>query len=147
MNEHKELEFFNDLSIILRIELTEPTVEVSPCLMNEKATPSAKIKSITASPEVWEEEADNPRNLTEEELQSTAFCEPEIKLTNLGRVITHKAPNGKFFTVAQLMEAVLETERQTRGEMKWAGGIDVHHVFFEGIGPGKNNEWLIYWGS
>jgi len=35
----------------------------------------------------------------------------------------------------------------TRDSSKWFGGIDVHHVFFEGIHLDEDDVWAIHWGS
>jgi hypothetical protein len=31
--------------------------------------------------------------------------------------------------------------------MRWLGGVDVHHVFFEGIKLGDDGVWGTGWGS
>ena len=34
-----------------------------------------------------------------------------------------------------------------QGNSEWFGGVDVHHVFFEGIHLADDGVWDIYWGS
>ena len=46
-----------------------------------------------------------------------------------------------------LLRAIEETERQTRGQSKWFDGVDVHHCFFEGIALADDGTWSIHWGS
>jgi hypothetical protein len=53
------------------------------------------------------------------ELASVAFLAPTIALRSDGGDVTHRAPNG---------------------------GIDVHHIFFEGLSP-EGDVWRISWGS
>lgn len=130
---HPELEFFNSLSGKLDIELTTPPERVGD-LLNERATPDAAIVSLKLTAEVFNEETETFRPLTPEELDSVAYRGASIRLRSEdGDPVAHAAPNGEFFTVRQLLQAVEETERQTRGQSEWLGGVDVHHVFFEGI--------------
>lgn len=144
---HPELEFFNSLSGKLEIELTAPTERIGN-LENVRATPDAQIKSLTLAAEVFNRQTDTFRDLTDEERQSVAFQAPQITLRGEGGgAVTHDAPNGEFFTVQALLNAVAATERQTRDDSEWFGGVDVHHVFFEGIVEGEDGVWEIYWGS
>jgi hypothetical protein len=138
------LAFFNRISATLSIKLTEPAQPVAEGLQNQKAAPSATIQSLELRPSVYENEKFRP--LTPKELDRVVLDEPEIRLRSLGEAVTHKAPNGEHFTVRDLLAAVEETERQTRAQSAWFGGIDVHHVFFEGIHP-EDGGWRIYWGS
>lgn len=146
---HPELNFFNNLSGQLEIELTAPTERIGN-LDNVRATPDAKIATLKLTAEVFNEESETFRDLTAEELQSVAFRAAQITLRGeSGETVTHNAPNGNFFTVQELLNAVAETERQSRDQSEWFGGVDVHHVYFEGIHPDEEEEgvWEIYWGS
>lgn len=86
------------------------------------------------------------RRLTRAELDRVAFRGGQIKLRGeAGKVVSHDAPNGEFFTVRDLLHAVEETERQTRGR---ADESDLFcHIFFEGIGLAADGVWDISWGS
>ena len=144
---HREnLEFFNALSAILRIELSEPTEAISPALENQKATPSARIVSLSLDPSVFLRETSEFRPLTEDELDRVVFEASEIVMAGLGKAVEHQAPDGRRFTVRDLLAAVEETERQTRADSDWFEGIGVHHVFFEGIWW-SDGAWVIHWGS
>lgn len=148
--DHPELDFFNGLSGKLVIELTVPPERVGN-LLNERATPEAGIVSLKLVVEIFNSDTDERRALTTEELDSVAFRGASIRLrSEEGEAVNHDAPNGKFFTVRQLLQAVEETERQTRAQSEWLGGIDVHHVYLEGLHPdedGEDDVWEIYWGS
>jgi hypothetical protein len=144
---HPELEFFNRLSGKLEIELTAPPEKIGN-LDNLRAPPEAKIKSLKLAPHVFDRETETARKLTPEELQSVAFQAAQIKLRGEGAgAVAHQAPNGQFFTVQDLLNAGAETERQTRDNSDWLDGVDVHHVYFEGIHPGEDGVWEKYWGS
>ncbi|MEJ2125155.1 MAG: hypothetical protein P8Y67_13915 [Alphaproteobacteria bacterium] len=143
---HPELEFFNKLSGRLEIELTVPTERIGN-LSNVRTTPEAEIKSLRLVATVFNRNLGTFRELTLDELQSVAFLASQIALQGeSGGVIMHEAPNGQCFTVQDLLNAVAETERQTRGKSTWFDGVDVHHIFFEGIHQG-DGVWEIHWGS
>jgi hypothetical protein len=143
-----DLAFFNSLSGKLEIKLSIPPHRYTPNLENLQASPHAKVVNLKLVAEVYEKATKTFRNLTADELNSVAFRGSEIKLRNdSGRVVSHKAPNGKYFTVLELLGAVVETERQTRDDTEWLEGVDVHHVFFEGIHEAGGGVWEIYWGS
>lgn len=143
-----ELAFFNKLSGKLEIELSVPPHRYTPSLENLQASPDAKVVRLKLIAEVYEEATKTFRNLTADELSSVAFRGSEIRLRNdSGRVVSHRAPNGKYFTVLELLGAVEETERQTRDDTEWLEGVDVHHVFFEGIHDAGDGVWEVYWGS
>jgi hypothetical protein len=141
------LEFFSSLSGQLRIELSTPAKPVSDRVMNLKASPDATIETIELAMEVWLPEQETYRALTDAEWSKVVVVEPSIKMRGKGdKVVEHRAPDGTRFTVRDLTAAVCETERQGRGDSRWMGGVDVHHVFFEGIEL-EDGIWRTHWGS
>jgi hypothetical protein len=144
---HPELKFFNSLSGKLEIELDTPAEPVAN-LLNLRAAPDARIVRVELRAEVYNPDTEEFRPLTPAELDSVAFRGRSIKLQSEdGEVVAHDAPSGSHFTVRELLRAVEETERRTRAHSEWLGGIDVHHVFFEGIEPGEDGVWEVCWGS
>lgn len=144
------LEFFNSLSGFLHVELTK---EAKPwkgsTLMNVFATPDAKIKEVGLDCQVFtDDDADDLfRELTDDEWKQVVIKAPSIKIAGLsGDVVEHKSAKGQF-TIEDLVAAVEKTERKTRGNTDWFGGIDVHHVCFEGIEKNKDGVWETCWGS
>lgn len=147
--DHPELDFFNSLSGKLNIQLDQPATPVGG-LLNLQASPDAQIVRLELKVQVFEPDTETFREVTAEELDSVAFQGASIHLQSEdGDVVAHNASNGSYFTVRELLRAVEETERQTRGHSDWLGGIDVHHVFFEGIHPSDEEDdvYEIYWGS
>lgn len=143
-----DLGFFDSVRGELQIELSVPAQQVSPTLLNLEAPPEARVVNLKLAAHIWDEPSDDFRDLTPDELNSIAFRGSEIRLRNYsGRIVAHKAPNGKFFTVCELLLAVEETERQTRDSTEWLGGVDVHHVYYEGIQKADDGVWDIDWGS
>jgi hypothetical protein len=144
------LVFFNELCGHLAITLSEPPLPVAGTVRNVKASPTATIRDITLTLEIFEdEEADKPRALTDEEWSRVVLRTPSIRMRgqDAKKVVEHVAPNGGSFTVRDLARAVLETERQSRASTDWLGGIDVHHVFFQGMSLDDEGVWCISWGS
>ena len=91
----------------------------------------------------------DPRDLTEDEWSRVVLHTPLIRMRgeNDAQVVEHRALGGVAFTVRDLAAAIAETERHTRGGTVWDGGIDVHHIYFEGIELEEDGVWLISWGS
>jgi hypothetical protein len=138
-------EFFNTLGAQLSITLTDDPVRINPTLSNERALPGARIVSMSIDTYRFVDGEILP--LTSEESSLIAWAHPTITLAGLGRPVTHHAPNGVHFTVRDLFDAVLETERQTRDDSEWFDGVDVHHVFFQGIHVDKGGLLRTSWGS
>src|SRR5690349_385275 len=66
---------------------------------------------------------DLDKSLTSDQLSEIALRAPTIKLRGLTDDITeHHAPNGRSFTVHELLDAVTEHERCTRRRSEWFGG-------------------------
>jgi hypothetical protein len=147
MMSHPELKFFNSLSGTLEIELDVPAEPIGN-LSNLRAEPDARIVRLELRAEVFNPKTEEFRPLTPAELDSVAFRGGSIRLRSEdGEAVSHAAPNGSYFTVRELLRAVEETERQSRAGSEWFGGVDVHHVYFEGIHPDEDDVWEIYWGS
>jgi hypothetical protein len=143
------LELFNGLSGRLKIELSEPPEQVSPKLLNLKASATAQVLSVKLELEVFDEDDDDGRPLTDAEWSHVVFTAPSIRLVGEGanEVVEHRAPDGKCFTVRDLAAAIEATERKTRASSEWLGGVDVHHIYFEGLEEDDDGAWAICWGS
>merc|ERR1719231_758227 len=77
-------------------------------------------------------------DLTATQLEAVA-CEGEKRLPGALTLFSqsgahhYKSANGKYFTIQEFLDIVGDFETKTRGCSKWFGGIDAHHVFFEGV--------------
>ncbi|HEX2736451.1 MAG TPA: hypothetical protein VHM70_32835 [Polyangiaceae bacterium] len=139
-------QFFKSLSGHLEIELTEPAKPVSDKVMNLAAPSTARIKSLRLSVAV--QEGKQERNLTNAELDRVALRSSHVVLRGeSGKQLTYDASNGEYFTVRQLVECVEEAERVLRANTQWMGGIDVDHVYFEGLQLVAPGTYEILWGS
>lgn len=151
------LRFFNKLAGRLDIRLSEPAVPVAPGWLNLKAPPLARIEDVSLTVQFADESEEDtpwdllpdPRDLTEEEWNRVVLRTPAIRMRGEdgAEVVEHQAPDGLTFAVRDLAAAIAETERKTRGWTEWEGGIDVHHIYFEGIHLEEDGVWFIQWGS
>jgi hypothetical protein len=149
-HEDEGLRFFNKLSGSLAIKLSEELKPISEGMLNLVAPPTARLVSVSLHMQVWIHERGESRELTELEWMRVVLRSPVVRIggENQKRVVEHRAPDGAAFTVRDLTEAIAETERQTRGETEWlGGGIDVHHIYFEGIELDDDGVWWVRWGS
>ena len=143
------LRFFSGLSGRLRIELDIPPKRAVPHLYNLASDPQARVVSVTLELKVLvSEPAPLLRELTPAEWDEVVIRSPKVRMRGESDlVVEHVAPDGLQFTVRDLARAIEETERRGRPESQWLGGIDVHHVYFEGIELQEDGVWLICWGS
>jgi hypothetical protein len=146
-HDDEALRFFNGLSGRLKIELSEPPQPVAPQLLNLVAPPTSRLQSVSLVMRVLE--GGDFRELTDSEWKRVVLRSPVIRMRGEDEehMVEHRAADGVAFTVRDLAAAVAETERQTRGHTEWFGGIDVHHVFFEGITLEDDGVWCTSWGS
>ncbi|XRB11433.1 Activating signal cointegrator 1 complex subunit [Pseudoscourfieldia marina] len=42
-----------------------------------------------------------------------------------------------YFTIAEVIEAIVDLERVDRPQSEWCGGVNCNHIYFEGLLPGK----------
>ena len=135
----------------LDIELTETPRQITPHLYNKAATPTARIVKIALRLEAVERSDDDVefRPLTEAEWERVVLEQQTIRLRSAlpgSEIVEHTSPSGRF-TLLQLAKAIEETERRTRVTSEWFGGVDVHHVFFQGLDLQPDGVWSISWGS
>jgi hypothetical protein len=137
----------DDVSGRLEIELSLPTERLCETLSNQKALPDAQLISVALEAYTFR---DGERcALSDAELDEVALVEKVVRLRSRtsAAISRFDAPNGVHFTVRDLLSCVEETERQARPSSVWFDGIDVHHVFFEGLGLEEDGVWRIDWGS
>ena len=86
-------------------------------------------------------------NLSEEELNQVGYNDSKITFHSKIKK-TYEAKNGEFFTIKELINNICKFEKEDRLEGEgWMGGIDCHHIFFEGFHLKKNGCFEIAWGS
>jgi len=134
---------------ILNIQVTKKPQPFAPHMVNVIVPANAKVKKVTLNCSVYEPNLEERRDITQEELDQTILNVKTIQIKGKSdKCITHHAPNNKNFTVKDLVKAIEKTELLTRGDdsAEWFGGIDVHHIFFEGL-TYEDGYFDIHWGS
>lgn len=83
--------------------------------------------------------------LTEEELKTVVTSDYTI----VSRYTDSSMSFEGSFTLREVINHVLEFEKIDRPKTDWFGGIDAHHIFFEGFSKikDKDNTYSICWGS
>lgn len=142
----------NSISCTLDI-VTDRTPLGVPGLLNRFEQPGAKMLSCEMShPAIFT--GNDLVDMTPGELSAVACDGPKplpakIHLSSgfegLGE-LQFTAANGKWFTVQEFLDVVGKLETAVRGETEWFGGIDAHHVYFEGL-MGANGRYSVEWGS
>ena len=135
------------LSAVLDIETSMPPVQHGD-LLNEFQYKDAEIIS---SKMFWPNQftQDDLVPLSEEDMDKCAFFKKSLTLTSAyggDYEQTFNAPNKKWFSVRDFFVAVAEMEGNARKHSDWFGGIDTHHVYFEGTTK-KGKKLVINWGS
>jgi hypothetical protein len=142
-----KLRILDSLFAKLNVELTIPPVTIADTA-NLRAVAEAKIKSLKLESSAFDKAAKSFRPLTSQELTSVAFPEPKIRLRGqAGVVIEHRAANGEYFRVAEILTAIEATELASRDRTEWFGGVDVHHIYFAFLQANEDGTWSIVWDS
>jgi hypothetical protein len=145
--------FFQKMTFSLDINVSET---YSPAgLYNRVSAPDAQLQSVSYvavfPPMDWESEepVDEDREASEDELMSLAYARPSITFSSSQLRKTYQAPSGggQYFTVRDLLDIVCKFEAEDRLLGEWFGGIDVHHVFYEGTQQNSDGSWQLCWGS
>ena len=92
--------------------------------------------------------------LSKDELRNPGFIGNSVTFSNtrlnegIEQSTTKTFTNTRgYFTVEEMIKNITEFEVIDRPKSKWFGGIDAHHVFYEGIHKEANGSYRIHWGS
>jgi hypothetical protein len=150
----KTSKLFQQISATLNIDMPEGAIyQLNPTLLNEFSKPDAIPISISIPVDrihVFDSEAHELRSITSKELESNGYNKSTLKIrhVNSDKIASFTAENGEWFTIKELIKAVEKVEQEDRVRSDWFGGVDVHHVFFEGIHFDKDSGvGYICWGS
>ena len=147
-----------------------PSLQIAPGLLNRMESPGTKVDSCLMSHPSRYSEDSGLTDLTEEEMAMvvhvvgpTGNPEPLTGITLVQGCSATAAFDKTFkppiaaaaaaagFTVRALFEAIAKFEAVSRPQTEWFGGVDTHHVFFEGLYEqlevGALHRYGISWGS
>jgi hypothetical protein len=143
----------NKVRPVLHIILDKKTKRISKKLLNLKSDSNAKILKIewceplhyyNYDDENYENDDDDDIHVcTEEELNSVGY---NGKIFNYENV--EYTTENDFFTVKEIFDIILLREPEIRSKTNWFGGIDVHHIFYEGLHFSESlKTFKCAWGS
>lgn len=149
-------DFNKNVTFILGVETDKPRVQHFP-LLNRFEDPDSKIVDIYSDDITYYDEAlEEQVSYTPEELDVPAFIGSEISFSSVwfdrkGNKVAEShmsfCNHTGYFTIQEMVDMVVEFEKVDRPKTRWFGGIDAHHVFFEGLRKQKDGSYSVCWGS
>lgn len=139
----------NDIQFTLSIKLDVPPAPMSEFLLNLRADNNAKLVDIKVCDICrWDDTLEDLIAYSEEQLNNLVIFDKntiEFKDEDHSRKTYHFPTNR--VTIRQFVDAIVDFEKISRPKSEWFGGIDCHHIFYEGIYPDANGTYSIFWGS
>lgn len=140
----------------LYVDTDKPSKQIGN-LLNRFEDEDAVVTSIGRSAiERWDEVDEDVVPMSHEELDAPAFIGSNLNVSSMwinkkGKKIdetrmSFSASKG-YFTVKEIADLVVKFEEKDRPKSKWFGGVDAHHVFFEGLEKNEDDSYRIRWGS
>jgi hypothetical protein len=142
----------------LQIETTNTSPQHG-ALLNRFEEPDSAITSLHAGTLEYFDRARNACiQLTTDERHKPAYMGKKLVLESVwqdqkGRIVDttrreYTNEDKDYFTVKEVVKRIVDFERIDRPKSQWFGGIDCHHIFFEGLRPNsKRDAFQIRWGS
>lgn len=145
------------VQFLLSIETTN-TAPQQGMLLNRLEAPDSQITNITHTDiDYYDKKKDALISLTDDELKRPGFIGDSITFhsiwTNKDDEVVAQTKrtftNTKgYFTIQQMVDNIVKFELLDRPKTCWFGGVDCHHVYFEGISKNEDNKtYGIHWGS
>jgi hypothetical protein len=144
------------VTFLLHIGTTN-TAERHGMLLNRFEESDSKITSINHSEiQRFNKSRDDFDDLTEEQLAMPGFKGKKITFRNtwvqnkkvVGKTTCKFTNTRGYFTVQEMVKNIVKFEKVDRPKSCWFGGVDCHHIFFEGIYKNKDDKtYGICWGS
>lgn len=133
-----------EYSVTLAIDVE--TYQANSTLLNEFVKSDAQIKSIKWN-KITKFDSDNEifLDVSKEEMETVVYKNTTISIISNNCTKFFQNENG--FTVEDLFDCVLDVEKIARPRTEWFGGIDAHHVYFEGLQEVSKGCYLVFWGS
>lgn len=133
--------YFNELSWIIN----------DPAYPNSVLAPefAEALNLEYNTPSIFDKELDEWKQVDAKDLQRVSYSAVSITLSShIQR--TFWAPNGKDFTVKDLVQSIVKFEEEDRLHPKakdFNGNIDLHSLHFEGLIRNSNGTYTSSWGS
>lgn len=154
---HGPTKEMNNICFLLEITTTK-TAPQRGFLLNRFEEPDSLIKQISHSEITrYDEEIENHIPLTKEELNAVGFVGKEFTLHNtwlnnkkklVGETKITFTNDKDYFTIQEIVRRIIQFEKLDRPKTSWFGGVDCHHIYFEGIHLNRDKAgYGISWGS
>mmetsp|Transcript_4602 Transcript_4602/g.10999 ORF Transcript_4602/g.10999 Transcript_4602/m.10999 type:complete len:226 (-) Transcript_4602:261-938(-) len=147
----------DEICFTLHIETTNTSPQRG-MLLNRFEEPDSMITRLCEGQITqYDRETDDLVELSTAEKEKPGYIGETLTLESVwktrdGRIVdttrrVYKNTRG-FFTVAEVVAHVVDFERIDRPKSKWFGGVDCHHVFWQGLYPNLTGDaFCISWGS
>ena len=137
---------------------TTQTAPQQGMLMNRFEEATSEITSMTHTEiQKYDRKKGEFSNLTQEQLSTVGYKGKSITFENVwlnnknkkvGETKCTYTNTKGYFTVEEMVKNIVKFEQVDRPKSCWFGGVDCHHIFFEGIHKNKNGKtYCIHWGS
>lgn len=142
-----------DVHFVLEIELDTPPTSMGGQairLLNLVADPKAILKDIKVGDiGRYCAQIEDFIYYTDDELNTLIIYDKEnIQFQCLNGIKKYYNFPNKKATIKEFVDAIIDFEKISRPAGDWFGGIDCHHIFYEGIFPIEENDtYMIHWGS
>ena len=142
-------EIFQNAGFNINIRLEEDKTYSTGRLLNIFVKPDSQILDITKTNIYKFSEDYDLIDLSEEEVNSLAYNNKSITLVNSATEteLQFHSDNEQYFTVQELVDKIMEFEKIDRPKTDWFGGIDAHHIFYEGLHKKDEHIYSVMWGS
>lgn len=123
------------------------TYQANSTLLNRFVRPDIKIKSLNWGKMLFYNEGDkNPfSDVSDDKFDKVIYKETQITIESNN--VTETFYNSNGFTSRNLFDHIMSVETEARPNTDWFGGIDAHHIYFEGLHKTDNRCYSVYWGS
>lgn len=157
--------YLESLSFELALETSKPEKKAGK-LLNRFEEKDSKLLSVSIDSNGvrrWEDDKDDPVDCDLEEkgfvgkklvLCHRYFRTQEADSGHCGEMISETVSTITnevgYFTCGEVIDHILDFEKCDRPKTKWFGGIDCHHIWFEGLGENTGEAgdgYHVCWGS
>jgi len=149
--------YLESLSFELALETSKPPKKTGK-LQNRFEDKDSKLLSVSIGSNGvmrWEDDKDDPVDC---DLEEKGFIGSEFTLYNcvsqedkvIYKTVSTITNKVGYFTCAEVIDHILDFEKCDRPKTKWFGGIDCHHIWFEGLGENTGEAgdgYHVCWGS
>ena len=151
-------EYMNNLSFILNVATTNTSPQRG-VLLNRFEEPDSRITGMHAGAvTLYDRNDEEMYEQTARDLSQAGFYGDKVTffsqwVDRTGKVVdtTKRTYSNKkhYFTAEEMIDNIVKFERVDRPKSSWFGGVDCHHVFFDGLRPDKKlkGAYHICWGS